>query len=180
MRRLKSFLCVLSACALVMSLSGCGGDSSTQSGDEVVWIMAHTVTEDIALHKAFVQVAENIKEATDGKFVIEIYPNSLMGGNREVLEGMQFDTFQMTMPNVGMLGGYSDQISVLELPYLIEDVTNFEDADAVYNSDILQPIYDDLADAGFLWLGSWYQGNRHLTTTKTCLVYTSPRPRDVP
>ena len=27
MRRLKSFLCVLSACALVMSLSGCGGDS---------------------------------------------------------------------------------------------------------------------------------------------------------
>ena len=167
MRRLKSFLCVLSACALVMSLSGCGGDSSTQSGDEVVWIMAHTVTEDIALHKAFVQVAENIKEATDGKFVIEIYPNSLMGGNREVLEGMQFDTFQMTMPNVGMLGGYSDQISVLELPYLIEDVTNFEDADAVYNSDILQPIYDDLADAGFLWLGSWYQGNRHLTTTKT-------------
>ncbi len=41
MRRLKSFLCVLSACALVMSLSGCGGDSSTQSGDEVVWIMAH-------------------------------------------------------------------------------------------------------------------------------------------
>ena len=113
MRRLKSFLCVLSACALVMSLSGCGGDSSTQSGDEVVWIMAHTVTEDIALHKAFVQVAENIKEATDGKFVIEIYPNSLMGGNREVLEGMQFDTFQMTMPNVGMLGGYSDQISVL-------------------------------------------------------------------
>ena len=167
MRRLKSFLCVLSACALVMSLSGCGGDSSTQSGDEVVWIMAHTVTEDIALHKAFVQVAENIKEATDGKFVIEIYPNSLMGGNREVLEGMQFDTFQMTMPNVGMLGGYSDQISVLELPYLIEDVTNFEDADAVYNSDILQPIYDDLADAGFLWLGYWYQGNRHLTTTKT-------------
>ena len=119
MRRLKSFLCVLSACALVMSLSGCGGDSSTQSGDEVVWIMAHTVTEDIALHKAFVQVAENIKEATDGKFVIEIYPNSLMGGNREVLEGMQFDTFQMTMPNVGMLGGYSDQISVLELPYLM-------------------------------------------------------------
>ena len=167
MRRLKSFLCVLSACALVMSLSGCGGDSSTQSGDEDVWIIAHTVTEDIALHKAFVQVAENIKEATDGKFVIEIYPNSLMGGNREVLEGMQFDTFQMTMPNVGMLGGYSDQISVLELPYLIEDVTNFEDADAVYNSDILQPIYDDLADAGFLWLGSWYQGNRHLTTTKT-------------
>ena len=54
MRRLKSFLCVLSACALVMSLSGCGGDSRTESGDQVVWIMVLTVTDDIALHMAFV------------------------------------------------------------------------------------------------------------------------------
>lgn len=166
MRHIKSWLCMLMTCALVVSMSGCGGQDA-QSDDEVVWIMAHTVTEEDTLHKAFVQVAENIKEATDGKFIIEIYPNSLMGGNREVLEGMQFDTFQMTMPNIGMLGGYSDQISVLELPYLIEDVSNFDDADAVFNSDILQPIYDDLADAGFLWLGSWYQGNRQLTTTDT-------------
>ena len=134
MRRWKSILCALIAGLLTVSATGCGM-GRTGDSDQVTWIMAHTVTEDVPLHKAAVRLAEEVKEATNGKFIIEIYPNSMMGGNREVLEGMQFDTFQMTMPNVGMLSGYSDYVSVLELPYLIQDVSNFDDADAVFNSD---------------------------------------------
>ncbi len=168
MRRWKSILCALIAGLLTVSATGCGM-GRTGDSDQVTWIMAHTVTEDVPLHKAAVRLAEEVKEATNGKFIIEIYPNSMMGGNREVLEGMQFDTFQMTMPNVGMLSGYSDYVSVLELPYLIQDVSNFDDADAVFNSDVLKPLYDDLQASGFRWMAGWYQGNRNLTTTKTAV-----------
>lgn len=112
-------------------------------------------------------LSEKLAEATDGNFVLEIYPNSQLGGNREALEGMQFGTIQAAIPNVGMLGGYSTKVSALELPYLIEDVDSFDGAAAVLNTDVIKPIRDDLEESGFLWMASWYQGNRHLTTTKT-------------
>jgi tripartite ATP-independent transporter DctP family solute receptor len=183
MKRWKMLACALMACALTLSLVACGGgdtaetpaDSSgdaAQSGDaatgeKVVWKLAHTCADTTAVNDAALLLSERLSEATDGNFVIEVYPNSQLGGNREALEGMQFGTIEMSIPNVGMLGGYSTSVSALELPYLIEDVSNFDVADKVLNTDIIAPIKDELAEAGFLWMGSWYQGSRHLTTTKT-------------
>ncbi|SFP45073.1 C4-dicarboxylate-binding protein DctP [Oscillibacter sp. PC13] len=184
MKRWKMLACALMACALTLSLVACGGgdtaktpaDSSgdaAQSGDaaatgeKIVWKLAHTCADTTAVNDAALLLSERLSEATDGNFVIEVYPNSQLGGNREALEGMQFGTIEMSIPNVGMLGGYSTSVSALELPYLIEDVSNFDVADKVLNTDIMTPIKDELAEAGFLWMGSWYQGSRHLTTTKT-------------
>ena len=91
---------------------------------------------------------------------------------------MQSGTIQAAIPNVGMLGGYSTKVSALELPYLIEDVDSFDGAAAVLNTDVIKPIRDDLEESGFLWMASWYQGNRHLTTTKTPVH--SPRGHEGP
>lgn len=182
MKRWKKLLCAVMAGLLVLSAVGCGSsggeektpatsDSSVEtqtsepSGEKITWKLAHTCTEDISLHVAAVKLSENIAAATDGNFIIEVYPNSQLGGNRETLEGMQFGTIEMNIPNVGMLGGYSTSVSALELPYLIDDVTTFDDADAVYNSDVLNPVYEEMEAAGFKWLTAWYMGNRHLTTS---------------
>lgn len=181
MKRWKMLACIAMACALTASLAACGssdtstdttgGDTSSSgdsaSGEKIVWKLAHTCTEDIALHQAAVMLSESLSEATDGNFVLEIYPNSQLGGNREVLEGMQFGTIEACIPNVGNLAGYSTSVSALELPYMIEDVTSFDGADAVLNTDVIDPIREEMEAAGFKWMGSWYQGNRHLTTTKT-------------
>lgn len=188
MKRWKMLACLVMACMMTLSLIGCGGGGSTPApadddktpasdnggstggdagGEKIVWRLAHTCTEDIALHIMAVQIAEEISEETNGNFVIEVYPNSQLGGNREALEGMQFGTIEMTIPNVGSLGGYSDSITALELPYIISDISNFDDANAVYNTDVMQPVYDELAQSGIKWVASWCQGIRHLTTTKT-------------
>ena len=184
MKRWKLLACMMMVCAMIVSMVGCGGDSGDTAdtgdtagtedttggeatGEQVVWRLAHTCTEDIALHQAAVMLADTLAEKTDGQFVLEIYANSALGGNREALEGMQFGTIQATIPNVGMLGGYSDSVSALELPFLIQDVDSFDGANAVLNTDVMDPIKEELEAAGFLWMGSWYQGNRHLTTTDT-------------
>ena len=182
MKRWKMLACVLMVGLMVVSMVGCGGDSGTSdtgdtgdsgdsgdsgSGEQIVWRLAHTCTEDIALHEAAVMLSEALSEATDGNFVLEIYPNSQLGGNREALEGMQFGTIEAAIPNVGMLGGYSDSVSALELPFLINDVESFDGAAAVLNTDVIDPIREELEAAGFKWMASWYQGNRHLTTTDT-------------
>ncbi|SFP77430.1 tripartite ATP-independent transporter solute receptor, DctP family [Oscillibacter sp. PC13] len=181
MKRWKNLVCVLLAGLLVLSITACGssdaektpvdnpsteGAASNNDGvEKISWKLAHTCTEDISLHVAAVKMAENIAAATDGNFVIEVFPNSQLGGNRETLEGMQFGTIEMNIPNFAYLGGYAPSVSVMELPYLIDDVSSLDGADAVYNSDVLSQIYGELEEAGFKWLSGWYMGNRNLTTT---------------
>lgn len=177
MKNCKRLVCAFIACFLISSLTGCGntsaissasgGSASASSDKKIVWKLAHTASEDTALHQAALMLSENLAAATDGNFVLDVYPNSQLGGNREALEGMQFGTIEAAIPNVGNLGGYSTKVSALELPYLFEDVTNFDDANAVLNTDVIDPIRQEMEDAGFMWMGSWTQGNRQLTTTKT-------------
>lgn len=176
MKGYKKLACAIIACLMISSLIGCGnssaassagGGTSVSGGEKIVWKLAHTAAEDTALHQAALMLAENLSKATDGNFVLEVYPNSQLGGNREAMEGAQFGTIEAVIPNVGNLGGYSTKVSALELPYLFNDITNFDDVNAVLNTEVMDPIRQEMEDAGFIWLGSWSQGNRELTTTKT-------------
>jgi len=167
------------ACILIFALVGCGSSTETapNSGDtvdtgtavseKIVWKMAHTVPEETSLHQASLELAENVAARTDGNFVIEIYPNGALGGNRETIEGMQFGTIELNIPNVGMLSGYSPSIDVLQLPYLIDSVDDIEGTCDIMNSEIMDPVREELSATGILWGASWYQGYRHLTTSKT-------------
>lgn len=137
------------------------------STDQIIWKIAHNSAEDVVFHQELLKVAKRVSDATNGNWTIEIYPNSQLGSNTEVLEGMTFGTIDGTVPNVAQLSAYSSSVDVLQLPYLIYDPENFEGALKVYNSDVLKPIYDELEENGFIWEASWFQGNRELTTTKT-------------
>lgn len=137
------------------------------STDQITWKIAHNSAEDVVFHQELLKVAQRVSDATNGNWTIEIYPNSQLGSNTEVLEGMTFGTIDGTVPNVAQLSAYSSSVDVLQLPYLIYDPENFDGALKVYNSDVLKPIYDELEESGFIWEASWFQGNRELTTTKT-------------
>lgn len=184
MKRWKMLVAALMACVLTLSLVACGGGDTTTppadgttpdattptepTGEQVTWRIAHTVAEVAALHIKAVEVAEEVAAATDGNFVVEVYPNSQLGGNRELLEGHIFGTIECSINNNGMLGGYSDASNAFALPYLISDMSNYDDASAVFLSkEMMAPAMEQLEEAGLLWAGSWNQGVRHLTTSKT-------------
>ena len=140
-------------------------EAGEADGETITWIYANVGAADIVANVHMEQLAAEVAEKTNGGFVIECYHNSSMGDNREIVEGMQFGTIQMTLGNISTLSGYSDKIGVVETPYL------FGTLDGAYNvfveSDVLQPIYDDMAELGLYWVTGWYQGYRVLTTTKT-------------
>ena len=192
---MKKLLSISLVTAMVCSLAACGGSNTaatqattaapaateTQAAettaaaseapaaeapaDQVTWIYANVGAEDIVANVHMEQLAKDVAEKTNGGFVIECYHNSSMGSNREIVEGMQFGTIQMTLGNLASLGGYSTNVAVTEAPYL------FETLDGAYKvfveSDVLKPMYDDLEAVGLKWITGWYQGYRVLTTTKT-------------
>lgn len=177
MKNWKMASMCLILCGCIIAVTACGGktkpsDSETSADGEknpqVTWKLAHTCAEQTAIHRASLEMSENIKTQTEGKFVIDVYPNSQLGSNREVLESLQFGTCELDVPNVALLSGYSSQTAAFELPYLIQD----DEAGAkVYDSDVILPAIEQLEPSGIKWIGSWYQGWRHLTTKNTA-VYT--------
>lgn len=140
--------------------------SSAVEGDtpQVTWKLAHTVQEDTAIQKASLEMAKNLADATGGNFVLDVYPNSQLGGNREVLEALQFGTCELDVTNVSLLSGYSEKMAAFELPYLIKDD---DSGKKVFDSDIINVAIDPLETNGLKWIGSWFQGWRHVTTKNT-------------
>lgn len=187
MKKWSKLICLILALVMILALAGCGGDkvgtannqtepaepvktpevdsNAETPADVITWKCAHTVTDGTPLHAAAVLWAEKIKEATNGGLIIEIYPNSQLGGNREILEGMQFGTIDCSVSNSGNLEGYAPYAKACGLPYLVDDTSSLDGPAAVYLSDATKPLVDQLYEAGYIFY-PWTQGYRNMTSNK--------------
>lgn len=151
---------------LVLSiLAACGGSDKKEEGtdgdsDEKVLIrVGHASSEDVAVHKGSEKFAELIDEKSDGKMEVEIFANSALGGNREMLESLQSGTLEIALPSTAPLASFTDKMLLFNLPYLFE---NREGAEKVVDGPIGVQVLEDLEDSGFIGLGYMDQGFRDI------------------
>ncbi|AIC93371.1 TRAP transporter substrate-binding protein [Shouchella lehensis] len=83
--------------------------------------IANTTPEDRSLSQALYHFADRLEEETDGSIHVEVYTNSQIGGDRELFEGMQFNTIQAATMSTGPIAQFAPTFNVLELPFLFEN-----------------------------------------------------------
>jgi tripartite ATP-independent transporter DctP family solute receptor len=167
---MKKFLPILIV-VLVLSLivSGCGGAQEATQGqqakgeEKIVFRMGHVVQEETALHKAAVRMKELMEEKSNGTMTMEIYTNSQLGGNRELIESMQAGTLDFGLPALAFLGGFTDKTAIFDLPYLFKSQ---EAAEKVLDGPIGQEVAKSVEDKGLVIPAWWTQSWRHLTANK--------------
>lgn len=101
-------------------------------------------------HKAFTQVARDVKEATDGRIAIKIYAGGVMGDEPAMVRKMrtgQLDGAAVT--NVG-LGEINAQLLMLQLPLLFR---SNEELDKVRGA--MSGKFEGLLDASGFRLSGW-------------------------
>lgn len=106
--------------------------------------------------------AEQVAERTGGRITVEIYPDSQLGGEREMIEATQFGDIEMTAPSVGVLANFDKSLEVFDFPFI------FEDADTAYevlDSELGDEMLAGLADSGLVALGWGENGFRNLAMT---------------
>lgn len=164
----KALLMMLLALMMVsVFMAGCGSDkkagsSSSGNNNEATTIkIAHVGTEDTTLHTKYVKFKGIVEAESDGKFTVEIYPNSQMGGEREITESTQINNIQISSPAIGQLATMSPALQVFNLPFLFKDS---EQAYEVLDGPIGQELLKNLEENGFVGLGYAENGWRHLTT----------------
>jgi tripartite ATP-independent transporter DctP family solute receptor len=161
---------------LILSLvfTGCGQKPAAESGDKggapqteakpVTLKWATSGPEDHQYTIGARKFEELIEAKSEGKIIVEIFPNSQLGGEREAIEGTKNGTITMTsVTSDGALPAWVPETQVFTIPYL------FRDAEHVYKAldgEVGEYLGEKCEAQGFKHLGFFELGFRHFTNNK--------------
>ncbi|RQW64994.1 TRAP transporter substrate-binding protein [Vibrio viridaestus] len=139
------------------------GAFSANAVEKVTLKLAHNLDTNHVVHQAIKKMADELKEMSDGKIRLRIYPGGQMGGPRETLELIQNGALDMTKASASEMEPFASYYSVFSLPYLFKDNEHF-------NKVIYGPIGKDMmqgtADKGFIGLAAYQAGTRSFYAKK--------------
>lgn len=115
-------------------------------------------------HQFAVRFAERVKELTEGRVIIDVYPNTQLGEVGELINGVKAGTIEMGHHSVASLGQVYPDAAVFNLPYLFRDLEHGLKAVNPDTSPVMQKINEKLIEVGnMLVLGAYTRGYRHLS-----------------
>ncbi|WP_156288378.1 TRAP transporter substrate-binding protein [Oceanobacillus salinisoli] len=152
---------VIAACSGEASSEGGNDENGESSGDgEFVIKAGHAASQDHFQHATFEKFKEVVEENSDGRIKVEIYPNSQLGGEREMIEAIQLGNLTMAAPSSAPLASFSEAMLLWDLPYLFPDA---ETAHRILDGEVGQTVLDSLEENGLKGLVYWENGFRHFT-----------------
>ncbi len=114
-------------------------------------------------NQAVAYFAKLVAERSKGDIEVQLFPASQLGSERDMVEGLQLGSLEMTLTSTGPLGNFVPQIKLFNLPFL------FKDRESCYK--VLDgPIGTDIAalfnNVGIRSLGWYENGFRNITNSK--------------
>jgi len=155
---MKKFLALVLALCMVAALgvSACAADKKT----ELKWGSVHT--EDHLATQMMMKAIEEINEKAEGIHITG-YPNSVLGGSQDLVEGVQAGLVEIITEGPSQFGSMIPKASQLEAPYLYQSVDHMMKALNGEYKDKLNELFDSI---GVKIAGTFYYGTRQLTVNK--------------
>ncbi len=129
---------------------------------EVVLKLGHIAEPENPYGQGADHFAKLVKERTKGEVVIQVYPSSQLGNQRDLVEGLTFGTVDMTLTGTAVLGNFIPEVAVFDLPFIFRDIPHAYKA--------LDTVGMELAKKGeargMITLAIWENGVRHMTNNK--------------
>lgn len=151
MRKTWLAAAIFTACAAATSLSAAAQDTLK---------MAYALSPSSHYGAGADAFAKAIESNTDGKYKIQQFANSALGGEREVIEGLQIGTIDLAIVSTGATLNFVPETGVFDIPFLLRDLPH---ARKVLDSQIGQDMLAKFPDRGIVALAWGEQGFRHLT-----------------
>ncbi|MCS2148341.1 TRAP transporter substrate-binding protein [Scandinavium manionii] len=137
--------------------------TTAQAAEKVTLKLAHNLERSHVVHQAFEQMAKEVKQLSDGKMTIRIYPSSQMGSARETMELLQNGALDMTKGSASDLESFDNIYAIYNLPYLFKDQKHF---DNVVFGNVGKEIMGSSKDKGFFALSAYIAGTRSFYAKK--------------
>ena len=118
-----------------------------------------TASDSNHLQQYSIKFKAELERLTEGNVTVEIHPGGALGGERDLVEGVQLGTVDMTIVSSGPLGNFVPESNVFDFPFLFR---SFEHADKVVTGEIGQGIDAALENIGIKPVSWALNGYRHM------------------
>jgi TRAP-type transport system periplasmic protein len=125
--------------------------------------MGYILAADSQLGAGATAMGDELAKRTGGRLTIEQFPNSALGGEVEMLKGLQLGTIDLAFITGAPLPNIMPDVGVFNIPFLFRDAAH---ARAVLDSPIGQSYLQKFRPKDLVALAWGENGMRHITNAK--------------
>jgi C4-dicarboxylate-binding protein DctP len=130
----------------------------------IVIKLSHVVTPDTPKGKGSLKFKELAEKYTDGKVVVEVYPNSQLYKDNEELQALQLGAVQMLAPSLAKFGPLGvKEFEVFDLPFILPSKAALR---KVTEGPLGKRLMGLLEPKGIVGLAYWDNGFKDMTANK--------------
>ncbi len=130
---------------------------------EYVLKFGHLANEENPWHKSALEFAEIVKEKTDGNVEVQVFPNSQLGKEMDLIRGMQMGTADFTISGESMQN-WAPLAALLAAPYAVRDLDHLK---KIINSDANKKISEQIIEKVKVRpVATFGRGPRNLTSNR--------------
>jgi len=160
---------VLTAAAAAVALSFSAGAALAQCDDgEMVIKFSHVTNAD--KHPKGIAaslLAQRVNDEMNGTACMEVYPNTTLYNDDQVLEAMLNGDVQFAAPSLSKFEQFTKVFRIFDLPFMFK---NIEAVDAFQTSETGQAMKESMTRRGLLGLEFWHNGMKQFSASKPLLM----------
>ena len=149
----RKILGVIAACVLMLGLNGC-----SEQQKQVVRI-SHTQVESHPAHRALLAFKNHIEKKSQGRYDIQIFPNSTLGADEKVLELIKQGSVQFLLVSSANIEYFDSLYSIYSFPYLFTSQEAYEEY--IVSEEVLDRLSVNAQRNGFVPIVAFNVGTRN-------------------
>lgn len=159
------------ATALALTLSAGTALASAGCDDGEIVIKFSHVTNSDKHPKGLAAslLAERVNSEMDGKACMEVYPNSTLYNDNQVLEALLQGDVQMAAPSLSKFEQFTKVFRIFDLPFMFKNIAA---VDEFQNSETGQAMKESMVRRGLLGLAFWHNGMKQMSANRPLILPT--------
>ena len=149
------------AAAAAIAANAAGADPAGCDDGEIVVKFSHvTNTDRHPKGIAATLLMERVNAEMDGTMCMEVFPNSTLYNDDQVLEAMLRGDVQLAAPSLSKFEAFTRQFRIFDLPFMF---ANIDAVDAFQASETGQAMLNSMQRRGLQGLAFWHNGMKQMS-----------------
>jgi len=109
-------------------------------------------------------MGKKLEAATSGRFKVQMFPGSVLGGEKEMIEQTQVGAIQILRTSLGPVGPVVPEVNIFNMPFVFRDIPHMR---AVIDGPIGQELLDKISTSSARMVAlAWMDGGSRSLYTK--------------
>jgi len=160
-------LLATAAVALALSATAQTAAAACDDGEIVIKFSHVTNTDRHPKGIAATMLAERVNTEMNGKACVEVFPNSTLYNDDQVLEALLQGDVQLAAPSLSKFEQFTKVFRIFDLPFMFKNIAA---VDEFQNSETGQAMKESMTRRGLLGLAFWHNGMKQMSAKAPLLT----------